>query len=184
MGGRSPTDCRRPPVAAAPKRVPTVLDSDHQFDNGSGITLTTLSSTQIANLVTLAKVWGFVKYHHPAVTSGQHHWDYDLFRVMPDVLAAPDQTTALNAISTWIANLEPVSSCTACATIDTQRLVAEPGPGVADRCLASRRRFEPDSTEYLRQPLTCDEPVFRFPCQRSGQPLLRRRTHLPKPEHS
>ena len=114
------------PAAAAPNRVPTVLDSDHQFDNGSGITLTTLSSTQIANLATLAKVWGFVKYHHPAVTSGRHHWDYDLFRVMPDVLAAPDQTTALNAISTWIANMEPVSSCTACATIDTSDLSLSP----------------------------------------------------------
>src|SRR6185369_7646388 len=96
------------PVAQAPNRVLTVLDTDHQFDNGSGIALTTLSNTQIANLTTLAKVWGFLKYHHPAVTSGQHHWDYDLFRVMPQVLAASDQATALTAISSWIATLGPV----------------------------------------------------------------------------
>ena len=105
------------PVAQAPNRVLTVLDTDHQFDNGSGVALTTFSNTQIANLATLAKVWGFVKYHHPAVTSGQHHWDYDLFRVMPQVLAASDQATALAAISAWIANLGPVSPCTNCATL-------------------------------------------------------------------
>ena len=83
------------PVAQAPNKVLTPLDTDHQFDSGSGIQLTSLSDIQIANLATLAKVWGFVKYHHPAVTGGQHHWDYDLFRVMPQVLAAPDQAAAV-----------------------------------------------------------------------------------------
>lgn len=86
-------------------------NTGQQFDYGSGIVLTTLSDTQIANLATLAKVWGFLKYHHPAVTSGQHHWDYDLFRAMPQVLAAPDQATALAAISTWIDSLGPVAPC-------------------------------------------------------------------------
>ena len=114
------------PVAQAPNRVPTVFDIDHQFDNGSGTALTTLSDTQIANLATLARVWGFVKYHHPAVTSGQYQWDYELFRVMPQVLAASDQATALAAISAWIANLGPVSPCTACATLDTGDLALYP----------------------------------------------------------
>lgn len=64
-----------------------------------------------------AVVWGFLKYHHPAVTSGQHHWDYELFRIMPQVLAAPDQASALAAISKWIANFGPVAPCTDCATL-------------------------------------------------------------------
>jgi len=114
------------PVAEAPNRVSTVLDTDHQFDNGSGVALTTLSTTQIANLATLAKVWGFLKYHHPAVTSGRHHWDYDLFRVMPQVLAASDQAAALAAISAWIANLGSVSPCTTCATLVTNDLTLNP----------------------------------------------------------
>lgn len=58
------------PVAQAPNGVITVLDTDHQFDNGSGVALTALTDNQIANLATLAKVWGFVKYHHPAISSG------------------------------------------------------------------------------------------------------------------
>jgi C-terminal processing protease CtpA/Prc len=115
------------PVAQAPNRYGYFADS--QFDKGSGIALTTLSNTQIANLLTLAKVWGFVKYHHPLVTSGQRQWDYDLFRVMPQVLAATDQASALSAISAWIAGLGTVTPCTACATLDAGDLSLKPDLG-------------------------------------------------------
>jgi len=81
------------PVAQAGIRVLTVLDTDHEFDNGSKIGFTALTDVQVQNLATLAKVWGFLKYHHPAVTGGNHHWDYDLFRVMPQVLAASSLST-------------------------------------------------------------------------------------------
>jgi hypothetical protein len=111
------------PVAQAPNRITTVFDTDREFDNGSRVTLTDLSDVQIKNLATLAKVWGFLKYHHPAITSGRHHWDYDLFRILPPVLAAADSATANAAISGWIANLGPVADCaTACATLFTDDL--------------------------------------------------------------
>lgn len=96
---------------------------DHEFDNGSGIAITSLSDIQIRNLAKLAKVWGFLKYHHPAVTSGQHQWDYDLFRVLPAVLAAADGQTANQAIADWITvRLGTVTPCTTCATLDTSNL--------------------------------------------------------------
>ena len=107
------------PVALAPNPEVTVLETDHEFDNGSRIAPGVLTTVQIGNLATLAKVWGFLKYHHPAVTSGGRHWDYDLFRVMPGVLAAPDQATALGVISEWISGLGPVTPCANCATLET-----------------------------------------------------------------
>jgi C-terminal processing protease CtpA/Prc len=110
------------PVAQAPNRITTILDTDHEFDDGSGISLTALSDVQISNLATLAKVWGFLKYHHPAITSGKHHWDYDLFRIMPQVVAAIDRTSAIATLSTWIANLGSVAECTNCATLNTSDL--------------------------------------------------------------
>jgi C-terminal processing protease CtpA/Prc len=112
------------PVAQAPSIYGYF--ADHQFDSGSGISLTTLSNAQIANLATLAKVWGFVKYHHPLVTAGQRQWDYDLFRVMPQVLAATDQGSALAAMSAWIDSLGPVTPCTSCATLTTSDLSLKP----------------------------------------------------------
>jgi hypothetical protein len=74
------------------KRVPEgPLDLDQTFARGSGVSLTSLSGVQIANLATLGKVWGFLKYHHPAIADGQHHWDYDLFRELPKIPAAADR---------------------------------------------------------------------------------------------
>ena len=117
-------DCQ--PVANAPAAgsLPPGFTGDHQFDNGSAIAIASLSDIQIRNLATLAKVWGFLKYYHPAVTSGQHQWDYDLFRAIPPVLAAGDAATANQAILAWIAARlsGPVVSCTPPATLDTSDL--------------------------------------------------------------
>ena len=88
------------PVWEAPKveRVKTVLDTDNEFDAGSKINLSSLTPAQTQNLEMLGKVWGFVKYHHPAVTAGKHNWEYELVRVMPKVLAADNRDAADAAV--------------------------------------------------------------------------------------
>jgi C-terminal processing protease CtpA/Prc len=92
------------PVWEAPKaeKVETVLDRDKEFDAGSKISLAPLSPAQIGNLTTLGRVWGFLKYHHPRVTAGQLHWDYELFRVLPEILAAPDRAAGNAALLRWV----------------------------------------------------------------------------------
>jgi hypothetical protein len=104
----------------------SVLDLDNEFDTGSGVALKSLSKTQVDNLAMLAKVWGFLKYHHPLVTSGQRHWDYELFRLLPRVLAANDATAARSIVQQWIASLGDVSACTACATLAESELHLRP----------------------------------------------------------
>src|SRR5689334_11450427 len=100
------------PVASAPKveHEKTVFDLDKKFDEGSGIKLDTLTEIQIGNLATLGKVWGFLKYHHPAVLAGKLHWDYELFRIAPTVLQAADRAEANAAMLKWINGLGPVAS--------------------------------------------------------------------------
>jgi hypothetical protein len=73
------------PVWLAPRaaHAPTALESDHEFDQGSGVTAHDLSKVQIDDLALLGKVWGLLKYHHPVVTSGQRHWDYVCFVSCP-----------------------------------------------------------------------------------------------------
>ena len=116
------------PVWDAPRvdRPTTVLDRDHAFDGGSGIRVNDLTKIQIDNLVTLGKVWGFLKYYHPKVTSGERHWDYDLFRVLPKILAAPDRATANASLQQWIDSLGPVSPCQPCAQLDEKDLYFKP----------------------------------------------------------
>ncbi len=85
----------KPIAEAKPMDRPlTVLDTDHQFDKGSHIALSSLTPNQIDNLFTLGRVWGFLKYHHPAVAAGKRQWDYDLLRILPAILVAPDRPTA------------------------------------------------------------------------------------------
>ena len=107
------------PVWEAQKvtRAKTPLDLDHEFDAGSGVSLTGLSRAQVDNLALLGKVWGFLKYNHPEVTRGKRHWDYDLFRVMPAVLAAGDRAAAVAVMQKWIAGLGEVPPCNPCATL-------------------------------------------------------------------
>jgi C-terminal processing protease CtpA/Prc len=117
------------PIWQAPKveRAKTVLDLDHQFDGGSGVVINhKLTQTQIDNLATLGKVWGFVKYYHPQVTSGHRHWDYDLLRVLPAILDAPNCARANAAILRWIEELDSVPLCNPCAKLGESNLQLRP----------------------------------------------------------
>jgi C-terminal processing protease CtpA/Prc len=104
-------------AAQAPAFVPvlTPIEADSAFDRGSGIATTRLTSLQIDNLVLLGKVWGFVKYHHPRIAAGQVNWDYELFRVLPDVLAARDRAAAAQHITVWVDKLGQPQPCAPCA---------------------------------------------------------------------
>lgn len=119
------------PIWEAPRRelVKTVLDTDRPFDKGSGIAIQKLTRVQIDNLVTLGKVWGFLKYYDPIITSGRRQWDYDLFRVLPRVLAAPDRASANAVIVRWIDALGPVAPCNPCAHLDKNHLQLWPDLG-------------------------------------------------------
>lgn len=116
------------PVGDVPKtvRAQTVLDTDREFDLGSRVTLSELKPNQVENLVTLGKVWGFLKYHHPRVVQGKIHWDYELFRILPKVIAAPDRAQANAALQTWIAGLGAIPACNPCISLDETDLHLRP----------------------------------------------------------
>src|SRR5262249_54019813 len=163
------------PVWEAPKieRAKTVLEVDHRFDAGSGVTLATLSPLQIQNLATLGKVWGFLKYHHPAVTSGKFHWDYELLRVLPGILEARDRSPANAALHNWITSLGPVPSCTKCATLDQSDLHLRPnvkwiedqaklGPDLSAELLSIYRNRPADGGQFfLTLAPGIGNPLFR-----------------------
>jgi len=117
----------KPKEEAATRLVPrTVFDDDRQFDKGSGVAPSTLSRTQVRSLTTLGKVWGFLKYHHPAVTSGKRHWDFDLFRVLPQILAARSQGETNALIARWVGRLGEVPECGPCADVNSTDLQMRP----------------------------------------------------------
>ncbi len=76
-----------------------------------------LSPRQTENLVLLGKVWGFTKYHHPAITQGSVDWDAELLRVLPSVLTASTSAAATTAMSKWLGQLGAPPACNPCATV-------------------------------------------------------------------
>lgn len=116
------------PVSDAPARVipKTILDEDTSYNNGSRISLFGVDSVQTKNLATLGKVWGFLKYHHPAITAGTQHWDFALLRILPDVIAA-DRTADVNAILlAWIEKLGPITPCSPCVGVPATSVYRKP----------------------------------------------------------
>ena len=105
--------------APALVREETALDTDTEFIAGSGVAITDLTSQQVWNLALLGKVWGFLKYHHPALTQGERHWDFELFRALPGVLAAGDNKQATGELLTWIDKLPEVSAKTIGVELET-----------------------------------------------------------------
>lgn len=116
----------KPIAEATGTSVSTGLPADHEFDGGSRAALTSLTPLQVSNLATLGRVWGFLKYHDPAVTAGKRQWDYDLFRILPSVLAAPDRVQANAALLAWIEKLGPVPPCSPCVVAATGDLDIKP----------------------------------------------------------
>ncbi len=97
------------PLWEAPRVTPptTVLDRDREFVSGSRIPARAFTTGEIKNLALLGEVWGFLKYHHPRVTAGDYHWDFELFRILPAVLAARDLSTAQSVLAAWVETFGP-----------------------------------------------------------------------------
>ncbi len=78
---------------------------DKEFDNGSKIDAIKLNDSKTNDLAVLGKVWGFLKYYHPAVAAGDYNWDYELFRILPKFLESKNQAERNKVLSSWVESL-------------------------------------------------------------------------------
>ena len=95
------------------REVPKAL-LDKSFDNGSTVTITDLSPKKIDNLELLGRVWGFLKYHHPEIGSGNLNWDYELFRFLPEYLKFRNAEERDESLVNWISSLGALEQCPTC----------------------------------------------------------------------
>lgn len=78
-------------------------DADDQFNNGSGVKSIDLRNPLIIqNLDILGRVWGFMKYYHPAVRNGSFNWDYELFKILPLIISAKSAQERNHILNKWI----------------------------------------------------------------------------------
>ena len=104
------------PLAKAPFKKVVVYKArqDTAFRRGSGISLDNLTRQQIENLAVFGRVWGFVKYYHPAVARGDYNLDAEMLRVLPQVLSSATAAARSQVLSAWVSSLGPVPACTTC----------------------------------------------------------------------
>ena len=88
-----------------PPRKETKADKDKEFDEGSEIPIITLDEKSEHDLYQLGLIWGFLKYYHPAIAKGDLNWDYELFRILPQVLSVKDNSERDKLLTDWIRNL-------------------------------------------------------------------------------
>lgn len=76
-----------------------------EFNKGSGIKSIDMNEKNVENIFVLAKVWGYLKYHHPNVAQGEYNWDYELFRVLPKVINIDSTEERDKILCAWIDSL-------------------------------------------------------------------------------
>jgi C-terminal processing protease CtpA/Prc len=152
------------------ERKKSVLETDTEFADGSRIRIDKLSDVQLENLVTLGEVWGFLKYFHPAVTTGTRQWDFDLFRVMPKIIEAQSRDAANRILLDWTASLGPVKSCAPCAKPGADAQLHSPtlwirddarlGKALSGALVHIYENRMPDTQFYVSKVPSVGNPVF------------------------
>ncbi|MDR2955626.1 MAG: hypothetical protein LBV43_11145 [Prevotella sp.] len=77
-------------------------EKDYEFNNASNILLGELTPQMAENLEVLGKVWGFLKYYHPKVTQGNYNWDFELFRILPEIADTKNKEERNKLLNKWI----------------------------------------------------------------------------------
>ncbi len=76
--------------------------------------LAPLTAQQQSNLAHLCRIWGFLKYFHPAVAAGNYKWDAALFRIIPGAMQAANKEEMNSLFIQWIDSLGPIPLCDSC----------------------------------------------------------------------
>jgi len=67
-----------------------------------------LSKYNEKSLIALGQLWGFLKYHHPAVANGDYDWDAELIKLIPKVLEAKNDSTWKKLLDNWMDSLPSI----------------------------------------------------------------------------
>lgn len=76
----------------------------------TGIDSIRLDSIMINRLYLICKIWGFLKYYHPAVNQGKYNWDKELFNVIIRMTNIKDDEYFRNSLLDWINSLDMETS--------------------------------------------------------------------------
>jgi hypothetical protein len=92
----------------------TIIEKDSVFNTHSKIDTINTAGKQTTYLTLLGQLWGFLKYHHPAVAQAKYNWDAELFRILPAVQKVKSDAEAAKIFEAWVDMLGKPAACTNC----------------------------------------------------------------------
>lgn len=101
-------------LSEVPEKQRTKAQLDAEFNLSSNISFSSVSKQMIDNINVLGKVWGFLKYHHPQLSTGNYNWDFELFRVMEEIVSATTGEQRDVLILKWITSYGEIPNCESC----------------------------------------------------------------------
>ncbi len=117
----------------------------------------TMTPEKVQELVLLGKVWGFVKYHHPRLASGDLSCDRELLRLIPQVQEARDHDDTRRVLSAWLDELGDPAPCSPCATLPDSIQTKPPIAWIRDRGLLGRDLSDRLQKIYENRPADPDD---------------------------
>ncbi|MBL7758885.1 MAG: hypothetical protein JNL59_15860 [Chitinophagaceae bacterium] len=148
-----------------------------------------LNPENTRSLYHLGKVWGFIKYFHPAITEEKKDWDTELINFLPGYLSAGSQLDRNDSLLNWIARLGDIPPVAApdYQTLEAPKLLPdfswiseqELGPALTKKLqtvLAHRQQGDQRYIKFFRTE-GLNIPVFqnekRFPAAEWSKPAVR-----------
>ena len=105
---------------------PASLDTAFSKSSGS---IFQLNEQRQQALTALGSIWGFLKYHHPAIAEGNYNWDAELMRIIPSIIAATNKDEWMASLEKWVDKLPSVPPCQNCKTENSNAVKLSPDYG-------------------------------------------------------
>ena len=99
------------------EKIRTKGELDTEFNSGSNVAITNLTNEQQNDLALLGRIWGFLKYHHPAIANGDYNWDFELFRILPAYLETKTIKERNQILIDWINSYGEIEKCKSCKPV-------------------------------------------------------------------
>lgn len=119
------------PIDEAPIKqvVLAKAELDTAFSTSSVIMPFKTNKTIINNLTLAGQYWGFLKYHHPLIAKGDYNWDAELFRFLPQVIAAKNNNELSKVLEAHLDKITVPSSTKNEPISDNKNIALKPNYG-------------------------------------------------------
>lgn len=141
-------------------------------NNISGFDSINIDKQQITNLTLIGQVWGFLKYHHPAVSKGAYKMDSELLSMLPTVLNSRDNSELSTSIEKWVDKFGIPNKCKRCQPEVGKDVAQQPDYGsIFNNEILNSSLIR--KLKYILENRNTDDHYYVGTAEVAGNPLFR-----------